>query len=149
MYIDKIENLKNYVKDQDLCKAILDFIKVAKTVDTGKHVILGKTFANVLEYTTKPFTEIKMEAHRAFLDLQYIVCGEEKILKQDLADNKPVTEYDEIKDRAFYSPKTFDTALLLEGTFGIMYPEDLHQCVAVNQPMNIRKIVFKIPVGLI
>ena len=79
----------------------------------------------------------------------YYAQVKEKILKQDLADNKPVTEYDEVKDRAFYSPKTFDTALLLEGTFGIMYPEDLHQCVAVNQPMNIRKIVFKIPVGLI
>ncbi len=122
---------------------------MAKSVDTGKHVILGETFANVLEYTTKPFTEIKMEAHRAFLDLQYIVCGEEKILKQDLADNKPVTDYDNSKDRAFYSPKTFDTALLFEGTFGIMYPNDLHQCVAVDEPINIRKIVFKIPVGLI
>ncbi len=149
MYIDKIANLKDYIKDKELLNAILDFLKTAKTADKGKHVILGETYANVLEYTTKPFESVKMEAHRAFLDLQYIVCGEEKILKQDLADNKPVTEYDDVKDRAFYSPKTFDSALLLEGTFGIMYPNDLHQCIAVESPIEIKKVVFKIPVDLI
>ncbi len=149
MYIDKIENLKNYIKDQGLLNAILDFLNSAKTVATGKYDILCETFANVLEYTTKPFESVKMEAHKQFLDLQCIICGEEKILKQDLADNKPITEYDESKDRLFYSPKTFDITLLTEGTFGIMYPNDLHQCVAVNSPMDIRKIVIKIPVGLI
>ena len=149
MYIDKITNLKDYIKDKDLLNAILDFLKTAKTAEKGKHVILGETYANVLEYTTKPFESVKMEAHRQFLDLQCIVCGEEKILKQNLADNQPVTEYDEIKDRAFYSPKTFDSALLFEGTFGIMYPEDLHQCIATESPIEIKKIVFKIPLGLI
>ncbi len=149
MYIDKIENLKNYIKDQNLLNAILDFLKTAKTAEKGKHDILGETHANVLEYTTKPFESVKMEAHEKFLDLQYIVSGEEKILKQELADNKPITEYDEAKDRIFYSPTTFDVALLTKGTFGIMYPNDLHQCVAVCDPIDIKKVVVKIPVGLI
>ncbi|MBO7149469.1 MAG: YhcH/YjgK/YiaL family protein [Clostridia bacterium] len=149
MYIDKIENLKNYIKDQDLLKAVLDFLKTAKSAPKGRNDILGETYANVIDYTTKPFTEIKMEVHRAFVDLQCVVSGEEKLLKQDISMGKAITEYDEEKDYAFHAPETFDSAILNDSNFAILYPNDLHQCVAADEPINIRKIVFKIPVGLI
>ena len=149
MYIDKIENLKNYVKDQDLCDAILNFLKVAKTANKGKNDILGETYANVIDYTTKPFETIKMEVHRQFIDLQCVIVGEEKLLKQDISFGKAITEYNAEKDYAFHAPETFDSAILNDTNFAILYPNDLHQCVAVNQPIDIRKIVFKIPVGLI
>ena len=149
MYIDKLENLGNYIKDQALKDAIENFLKNAATVEAGKHPILDGTFANVLEYTTKPFEAVKMEAHRKYLDLQYIVSGEETVLKQDLDDNEPINEYNEVKDVVHYSPKTYDRALLLEGTFGIMFPEDLHQCIAVTSPAPLKKVVVKIPVGII
>ena len=149
MYIDKIENLKNYIKDQDLLKAVSDFLKTAKTATKGRNDILGETYANVLEYTTKTFETVKMEAHRQFVDLQCVINGEEKLLKQDMADNKPITEYNQEKDYAFYAPNTFDSAILSEGTFAILYPNDLHQCVALGNPIDIKKVVVKIPVGLI
>lgn len=149
MYIDKIENLKNYVKDQNLCDAILNFLKVAKTANKGRNDILGETYANVIDYTTKPFETIKMEVHRQFIDLQCVIVGEEKLLKQDISFGKAITEYNAEKDCAFHAPETFDSAILNDTNFAILYPNDLHQCVAVNQPIDIRKIVFKIPVGLI
>ena len=149
MYIDKISNLKNYVKDQDLLNAILDFLKVAKTAPKGRNDILGESYANVLDYTTKAFETVKMEVHRQYVDLQCVINGEEKLLKQDIAGVDPITEFDVEKDYAFHAPKTFDCAILTEGTFAILYPHDLHQCVAVDNPIDIRKVVFKIPVGLI
>lgn len=149
MYIDKLENLSNYVKDQKLAKAITEFLLNSATVEAGKHPILDGTFANVLEYTTKAFETVKMEAHRKYLDLQYVVSGEEAVLKQDLDDNAPINEYNDVKDVVHYSPKSYDKALLLEGMFGIMFPEDLHQCIAVSSPAPIKKVVVKIPVGII
>ncbi len=149
MYIDKFENLKNYIKDQDLLKAVSDFLKTAKSAPKGRNDILGETYANVLEYTTKKFETIKMEVHRQFVDLQYVVSGEEKLLKQDIAGNPAITEYDAEKDYAFHAPETFDSAILSEGTFAILYPNDLHQCVALGDPIDIKKVVVKIPVGLI
>ena len=149
MIIDKLENLGNYIKDDALKTAIEQFLKNAESVETGKHTILGETFANVLEYQTKPFETVKMEAHRKYLDLQYIVSGEEKVLKQDLDDNAPINEYNEVKDVVHYSPSSFDTTLLLKGTFGIMFPSDLHQCIAVVDPAPLKKVVVKIPVGII
>ena len=149
MFIDKLENLGNYIKDEQLKTAVETFLKNAKDVEAGKHPILDGTFANVLEYTTKPFEGVKMEAHRKYLDLQYIVSGEEAVLKQDLDDNEPINEYNEVKDVVHYSPKSFDRAILVEGTFGIMFPEDLHQCIATTSPALLKKVVVKIPVGLI
>ena len=149
MYIDKLVNLKNYIKDEKLLSAITDFIANGKTVAYGKHSLIGDSFANVIDYESKAFESVKMEAHRKFLDVQVIISGEEAVLKQDIGSNQPITEYNDVKDVVFYAPKTFDKALLSEGTFGIMFPEDLHQCVAVTSPIPVRKIVFKIPVGLI
>ena len=149
MYIDKLENLSCYIKDEKLLKAITDFLTNAETVEAGKHPILDGTFANVLEYVTKPFETVKMEAHRKYLDLQYVVSGEEAVLKQDLDDNQPINEYNPDKDVVHYSPKTYDKALLLKGTFGIMFPEDLHQCIATVSPAPIKKVGVKIPVGAI
>lgn len=146
MIIDKLENLGKYIKDDTLKVAIENFLKNAESAETGKHPILDGTFANVLEYTTKPFETVKMEAHRKYIDLQYIVNGEEAVLKQDLDDNQPINEYNDVKDVVHYSPKTFDSALLLKGTFGIMFPEDLHQCLAVTEPAPLKKVVVKIPI---
>ena len=149
MYIDKIENLKNYIKDQELLNAISNFLKTAKTAPKGRNDILGETYANVLEYTTKPFETIKMEAHRQFIDLQCVVMGEEKLLKQDICGVDAITEFDTEKDYAFYAPKSFDCAPLTEGTFAILFPQDLHQCVALGDTMDIKKVVVKIPVELV
>ena len=149
MYIDKLENLKNYIKDQELLSAVTDIIANGKAIETGKHALIGDSFANVLEYQSKAFETVKMEAHRKFLDVQVIISGEEAVLKQDLGSNQAISEYNDVKDVVFYAPKTYDKALLSEGTFGIMFPEDLHQCVAVSAPAPVKKIVFKIPVGLI
>ena len=149
MYIDKISNLKNYIKDQDLLKAVLDFLKVAKTAPKGRNDILGESYANVLDYTTKAFETVKMEVHRQYVDLQCVISGEEKLLKQDISMGKAITEYDEAKDYSFYTTENYDCAVLNETNFAILYPNDLHQCVALNESMDIRKIVFKIPVGLI
>ena len=102
-----------------------------------------------IDYESKAFESVKMEAHRKYLDVQVVINGEEKVLKQDIAGIEPECEYNDVKDVIFYAPKTFDSALMTEGTFGIMFPEDLHQCVAVTTPITVRKIVFKIPVGLI
>ena len=149
MYIDKLVNLKNYIKDQTLLSAITDFIAKGKDVETGKHTLPCDSFANVLEYQTKTFETVKMEVHRKYLDIQVVISGEETVLKHEISGNTATCEYDEVKDVQFYSPASFDKALLTEGTFGIMFPSDLHQCIATTTPAQIRKIVFKIPVDLI
>ena len=107
------------------------------------------TFANVLEYTTKPFEEVKTEAHVKYVDLQYVCKGKERVIYSDKGEYAPINEYNDIKDVIHYAPSSYTEHILNSGYFGIMYPNDLHQCVAVTDPTPLKKIVVKIPVGKI
>ena len=148
MIIDKLENLNKYFNDQNLANAVLQFLQNAKSVDAGKYYITDTTFANVLEYQTKVFETVKMEAHVKYVDLQYLVSGTEKVMIENKGNEKPINEYNDVKDVIHYSPAHYEQAVFHEGEFAIMLPNDLHQCVSENAPMNIKKVVVKIPVEI-
>ena len=146
MIIDKLSNISKHVKNQELSNAIKNFLENASEKEVGTHAILNNTVAKVQEYLTKPLEEIKTEAHVKFIDLQYMHTGCELVLSKDIDGQKPVTEYNEVKDVIFYAPENCEKSQLLAGCFAIMLPNDLHQCVALNEPEQIKKVVVKIPV---
>jgi len=75
-------------------------------MENGKYEIKeGKVYAIVQDYNSKPELEGKFEAHRKFVDIQFIVEGEEKIGVGNLDDFEENTEYDEEKDIVFLEPK--------------------------------------------
>jgi len=114
----------------------------------GKYQISGdEVYANVQTYKTR--TEGDFEAHRNYIDLQYIVSGREKIGVSKLNDCVAVLPYDNQNDIEFYSSGKFDYFELSEGEFLILMPEDAHQpSMAVDAPDTVKKIVFKIRVDL-
>ena len=82
MIFDKVENLNNYEEIRPYVEQIKDFIaRVEKEkLPTGRYELMGdKLFALVQFYKTKEFDEGKMEAHKKYADLQYIVEGNERI----------------------------------------------------------------------
>ena len=149
MIIDKLSNIEKHFNDKKLANAIKEFLLDAENKEVGKHDILDGTFAKVQEYDTKPLTEVKMEAHKKYLDLQYIHKGSEIVISKNIENQAPITEYNEVKDVIFYSPSDYAEDKLLEGSFAIMFPEDLHQCIANGEPTALKKVVVKIPVDAI
>ena len=149
MIIDKLSNIEKHFNDKELAKAIKEFLLKAEEKEVGTHDILGGTFAKVQAYETKPLTEVKMEAHRKYLDLQYIHKGSEIVISKNIENQAPVTEYNEVKDVIFYAPNDYAKDELPEGSFAIMFPEDLHQCIANGSPVDLKKVVVKIPVDAI
>lgn len=147
MIIDKLSNVNKYVKNQELAKAITDFLTKTGEKAVGKYDIYGGTFAKVQEYTTKLLSEVKMETHVKYLDLQYIHSGCETVITDKLNGQTPVNEYNPEKDVTFYLPEKFESAPLKAGYFALIFPEDLHQCIADGQPIDIKKVVVKIPVS--
>lgn len=147
MIIDTLKNVKKYVKNQNLATAITDFLSQAEDKAVGKYDIYGGTFAKVQEYTTKLIEDVKLEAHVNYLDLQYIHNGKEIVITKEKGDDKPVVEYNEQKDVAFYLPENFESSKLNQGSFALIFPNDLHQCIADGQPISIKKVVVKIPVS--
>ncbi len=149
MVIDKTENLKLYFPLLECLprieKFLTDFEK--EPLPDGKHVIDGdRLFALIQGYETKSPEGKLPEAHRKYIDLQVVVDGRENIGWAPLAELKEETEeFSKGGDIGFYSGKIQIQVTLNKGYFVLLYPEDAHMpCTQVENPENVRKIVFKI-----
>ena len=86
------------------------------------------------------------EAHRKYLDIQYIVKGKEVMGWADLAVCTPENDINEEKDIGMYSgPFAFHT--ISEGTCYVVFPEDVHMPGRhLDVPNDFVKIVVKLAV---
>ena len=152
MIFDKIENISDYFEELPLLKKVEDFVVDFKNgqLADGTYEIDGKrVFAMVQSYRTRQQThEMMFEAHKKYIDLQYIVNGIEKIRwarldSVDLVEEKYSTD----GDIAFYEGDAMFDFTLTKGTFLLLYPEDAHlPGLSAQKDVNVRKIVFKIQV---
>ena len=145
MIFDHIKNRENYKDFSNLYKA-LNFLAALKEDDFSAEILTpGELFCNPVSFTTKPERDCKFEAHRVYCDLHYIVEGNEKIATADVTNLNVDTEYDANKDIGFYSGEADGYYVLRPGQFMVCFPNDAHKvAMMVNNPENVRKIVFKI-----
>ena len=111
----------------------------------GKYLIDGeRIFANVQSYETKitaPF-----EAHKKYIDIQYMIKGEEKIGVVNYDVCTTVEQYNSQKDIEFLDcSENINYCTLKEGEFLILYPDDAHQpSLAIDNPDFVKKAVVKV-----
>lgn len=117
------------------------------TLELGRHDITANgTYANVQEYTTRdagPF-----EAHRAYIDIQYVVSGQEVIevapLKKVFDETQPYSEENDCV--LFASAKTSDEIVVNPQVFSVLFPSDAHKpCMTYEKQAQIKKVVVKVP----
>jgi len=150
MVIDTLQNAKLY---SGLGSRIATALKFLQEQD-GTQLPLGKTpidgdriFALVQDNTTKPRAEGVWEAHRHYIDVQFVAAGIEQMGWAPVADLTVKKPYDADADYAlFEGPGNFVT--VPAGSFTIFFPSDGHTPgVAFNdQPSAVRKIVIKVAV---
>lgn len=115
----------------------------------GRHDIAGDDcFALVQAYTTKPLAAAKFEAHRNYIDIQFVQSGRETLLWTPLTGLAETKSYDSEKDYALFAAPANATPLRLRaGEFTIFYPEDAHApCLELDGPCEVRKVVIKVRV---
>lgn len=113
--------------------------------ETGRHDIDGdKLYFNVAEYTTAPTEEKKYEAHRAYIDVHYLIRGTERI---DIAfvSNMEQGEYEAEVDYLPVDGSATASVIMNPGDFLVCYPEDGH-CpgIQVKGACAIKKAIFKV-----
>ncbi|MBN1186013.1 MAG: YhcH/YjgK/YiaL family protein [Bacteroidales bacterium] len=148
MIVDKLENIKLYSGLSDRLVKALNFLKETdlKKMATGKHIIDGDNiFASVSEYEPKDIENCKVEAHKRYIDVQYMISGDEKMGYLPLANQIPVQVYNEEKDCVFYKEVT-SLVTVEEGMFAIFFPGDLHQPSVRNSSAKVKKVVVKVRV---
>ena len=86
------------------------------------------------------------EAHRNYLDIQYVVKGKEVVGWADLADCKPEGDFNETKDVGKYSGE-FEYITIPEGICYVVFPEDAHMpSCHLDEPNDFVKVVVKLKV---
>lgn len=147
MIIDHIDNAPQYYGLGAGIEAGLRFLKPAdlQNLSLGKKVINGdKLFAIVSEYTTNAEASVKWEAHRRYIDIQYIINGAEAIGYQCVSKMEIETQYNETNDALFLRGKG-GRLLVPSGFFVIFYPHDAHRPgLSVSRPRAVRKVVVKV-----
>jgi biofilm protein TabA len=146
MIVDRLGNRSVDVHVPPRVRQALEYLRTTDmgAVPLGRHEIDGdRLFALVQEYQTRLPADCVWEAHRRYVDVQYIVRGAERMGHASIADTVPRVAYDEEKDVALFEPGTrFVT--LTAGMYAIFGPNDVHSpCVAAGDPQPVRKVVIK------
>jgi YhcH/YjgK/YiaL family protein len=124
----------NFLKNHDLSE-----------LAPGKYPIDGdNVYASVTEDPTKDYDKTAWESHRKYVDLQYVISGEEKIGVSPVAKVKVTEPYDEEKDAAHYSGDG-KIYLARPGTFFLFFPGTAHRPnITTGGNKTDKKIVIKI-----
>ena len=105
----------------------------------------AELYAMQQQYLTKPRQQGVWEAHRKYIDIQYILEGEELINFAWLNDLK-LGEYLEHSDHQKADGEG-SPLFLKAGEFAVFFPQDVHMPgLAVNKSVEVKKIVCKLAV---
>jgi len=100
----------------------------------------------VQQSTTKDAAKCLVETHRNYLDIQYIVKGEEIMGWAPTETLTPAEEYNATKDKQMYSGHV-DFVRVGEGYCYVVWPEDAHMPgVHLAEPTTMTKLVIKLKV---
>ena len=148
MIFDTISNIENY-KGLGKVYAALEFLSKTdfSQMELGKYILDDdNVFYMVQSYNTKE-AGAKTEAHKAYIDIQYIVSGSEAMEVCDVKRMVSATEYDPEKDCAFFTATEKTTHLALStGDYAIFFPDDIHK-PGISPDENavfVKKIVAKV-----
>lgn len=126
MIIDSIDNCDKYVslhKDFDM---VFSFLRELKEDVKGTTVLeKDNVWANVIVVQEMPKSVKVFEAHRKFLDVHYILAGEEKFGYGNIDRLKSKRPYNAVDDYELFEGEV-NAITLKKGDFMITFPEDAH-----------------------
>ena len=151
MILDSLANCSQYTAlSPRFARAFAFLRELPPNAALGRHEIDGEEiYAFVQQHMTKPVAEKQMEAHRKYIDIQYVVRGREIIWWAPLAQLKDVTmPFDPAVDAALFScPPDMVPVPVRPGQFVLLFPEDGHApSCAWDAPAEVLKIVVKVMV---
>jgi len=151
MIIDRLEKASLYREVHQRLAAAFDYLQKTDLdkITPGTYEIEGrKVYVMVQQYETKPKEKGRWEAHRKYIDVQFVHQGAELFGYANLRDLKE-GPYDEAKDfLPLQGEGRGDFFRVPQGTFVILFPQDAHMPgMAISAPQPVKKFVVKVAIG--
>lgn len=142
--------MKDFDEIKEISKIAYNFFKSFNPVvcKNGRTDLENGVYVNIESYKTQKRCERKFEAHKRYIDIQYMISGRELITKASVNELEISEGYDTDKDIVFYYNCLKGQDFLLEpGTFLILRPGEAHMpCICVDGEQQVRKAVLKVPI---
>jgi len=151
-----VYQLSEFAKNPNLSprmRKAVDFLlkpDTASLPDGTYQIEGGKVYAQVKTYVTTNPKKIIYEAHKKYVDLQYIAEGQETINCLNIEDINIVRPYDEQFDICFGLPRIEEgiSLKLSAGDMTLFFPEHAHAPkLSMSGSHRVKKIVVKISVA--
>ena len=158
MFIGNIDNIDKDGGDfHPIIYSVLEYLRntdFSSFIDGAYPMPHTDFIAKVQHYKTKPIEDCHPEAHKKFIDVQFVARGEEVLgwcpLNPEL---EVLTPYDSDKDVVFFKGlKPESSVMLSERNYAVLFPLDVHRpCGSLEDdfPSDVIKIVVKVPVEFV
>ena len=147
MILDSLDHAELYEALHPSFGAAFRFIRehAGDDLPAGRYEICDGVYAMVQQLELIPPEQGKWEAHRNYIDIQFILSGVEGIGATQLDSLTETVPYDLEKDIAFYSGEG-DICRVAAGKYMILYPHDAHMpMLRVKEDCrSVKKIVVKV-----
>jgi len=146
MIIDRLENAERYYDMHPAFAQAFAFLNRSDLAQlpAERHDIDGdRLFCSISKGPGRPRAEANLEAHRKYVDIQYVIAGAEQMGWKPTADCRTVqTPYDVDQDVEFFNDTPDTWTEVPPGSFVIFFPEDAHAPLVGEG--QIHKAVLKI-----
>ncbi len=151
MIVGNLEEIAEQYNQSPFMQTAIDFLCEiqGKDLPDGKMQVDGtNVYAIVQSYPSAPVSEtLKFEAHRKYIDIQYIVSGKELMGWAHIKTMMTTVPYNETKDALYgvVSPENVTFIHYGAGQAIVLYPTDAHSPgLADGDSEAVKKIVVKI-----
>jgi len=140
-----------YFRNKERWDKAFDFLRNndLSKLELKRHDLDGNNlYVTISEYLTKNEENARYEAHRKYIDIQYVVSGKELIGIAPMSLKKEVLEpYNETKDIMFLSVTQVNNYKATPETFFIFFPDDVHRPgLKDGESSPVRKVVVKVKI---
>jgi len=146
--LDRLENAEKYYDMHPRFERAFAFLRQDGLAElpADRYEIDGdRIFCMISKGPGRSRAEAKLEAHRKYIDIQYVIAGADEMGWRPTADCKLVdTPYDAEKDIGFFKDEPERWTQVPAGSFVIFFPQDAHAPLVGGE--EIHKAVLKVAV---
>ncbi len=144
--VDKLQRAEDYYDMHPAFENAFAFLRqnTLAELPAGRNEIDGDhMFCLITKGPGRSRSEAKLEAHRKYIDIQYVIAGTEEMGFRPTADCKLIdTNYDGENDIEFFKDEPESWTKVPAGSFVIFFPQDAHAPMVGKE--EIHKAVLKI-----
>jgi YhcH/YjgK/YiaL family protein len=148
MILDRLDQAERYFEMHPAFERAFAFLQqeALSEMSVDRHEINGdRMYCIVSKGPGRTREEAKLEAHRKYIDIQYIIAGTDEMGWKPTAACKTVeTSYDADNDIEFFEDRPETWTKVPAGSFTIFFPQDAHAPMVSDG--EVHKVILKISV---